>query len=288
MDNITWSDLPVKFPEYNEETDILVRQSLIGDMQFCEYRVKLKTHEGYLESLSEAATFGTCIHYLISEDLTTGEPRLDLISNMEEWVEEILVAEDWSLSKVPNAQDFMTELTNAYRIWRHEVYPQLPEAISLEEEMYLPLGGSYYLRGTSDAVFDNVIMDWKTSGRDWKEGKADMSIQASLYMALVKQNLGKSIRKFEFWVFNRKKREWVSFPTSRRIKEINSALLSAYDYAYKMDKEAYTATPVTDTFGKKVRGWYCSPKWCGAWNICPAKYLNDNKNETEIAVRSWN
>jgi hypothetical protein len=236
--------------------------------------------------------FGTCVHHLIAEDLAVGEPRLDLLSNMNEWVEKILVEDyAWSLAQVPEPQRFFSEVSAAYRQWRTGVYPNLPEPIALEKEMYLKLGdgvnGGYYLRGTPDAVFGNQIMDWKTAGRAWKEGKADYSIQASLYMALAKQELDVGIRKFSFWVFDRAKRVWSRIPTDRTVKEINSALQTAYDYAYKLEVRAFTASPVVEEYGKKKRGWYCGVKYCPAWNICPVKYLDDNTDEKAIAVRSW-
>lgn len=289
---VKWSELPGTFPLYDEEEDTLVRQSIIGDCQLCEYRVKLATQEGYLQAISEPLVFGTCTHHLIAQDLLVGEPRLDLLTSMDEWVEEILVTEyDWSLSQVPNPRDFFAEVTTAYRQWRKSVYPKLPEAIALEKEMYMYLGegdkGNYHLRGTPDAVFENQIMDWKTSGRPWKDGKAHYSIQASLYMGLVKQDTGIPIRKFVFWIFNKSKREWQAIRTERRVKEINAALVSAYDYARKIEAGVYTATPVREVFSKKERGWYCSAKYCGAWNICPVKYLNDDVDENVLAIRSW-
>ena len=144
-----------------------------------------------------------------------------------------------------------------------------------------------YLKGTPDAVFEGVVVDWKTSGRAWKETKAHKAIQADLYMALVKQNLGVSIRDWVFWVYNRRGRVWEAVPTKRRIKDINASILRAYDYGLALEAEILPATPFTDTFGELKRGWYCSAKYCGAWNICPAKFMHDDVNENEIAVRSW-
>lgn len=288
-----WKDIPTDYPPYNEETDTLIRQSIIGQCQLCEYRHKLESHKGYLPPVSEPMIFGTCEHYLIAADLEVDEPRLDLLASMDEWVEQILIDEyDWTLAQVPNVREFFTELSVAYRMWRTLVQPKLSkEIISLEEEMFLYLGeshtGNLFLKGTPDVAYPNKIVDWKTAGKGWKPEKAHLSIQASLYMALVKQHLDMSIRRFTFWVYNRQARDWQGINTERRVKDINAALITARDYAKKIESGSYTASPVPDANFNKRRGWYCSPKYCGAWNICPVKFLTDNKNENEIAIRQW-
>ncbi len=295
MEPINWASIPRKQHKYDEAHDTLIRQSTVNQMDFCGYRTMLSTHPGYLAPVSEPMVFGTCVHYMIAQNIL-GIPSLDLSSNMDEWVESILVEEyDWSLSQVPNVRDFFSELSSAFTMWKSVVEPTLPGALTaaatIEQEMFLPLGegerGTIILKGTPDAVLREVIIDWKTSGRAWKESKAHHSIQVDAYMALVKQNLGVSIRDWVFWVYNRQKREWTAIPTSRRVKDINASLLRLLDYGKILERGSFHATPTTDTFGEIKRGWYCSTKYCGAWNVCPAKYLNDDVDEKEKAVRSW-
>lgn len=217
---------------------------------------------------------------------------MGLLLTMNEWVERLLVEDyDWSLELVPNVRDFFSELGSAYRSWRADVYPTLEEILCVEEEMYVPLGegqhGNIWLRGTADAVFTPRIADWKTSAKPWSQAKADLSIQASLYPALVKQTYGKSIRKFRFWNYVRSKSQWGYLDTSRTVRQVNSALGSALAYGRQIEAGAFVPTPVPDAAFNKQRGWYCSAKFCGAWNVCPAKYLADSKDEGEKAVRSW-
>ena len=282
--------LPVEVGEYDETVDTVIRQSTIGQARLCEYRVKLKDEEGFLEPVNEKMVFGTCLHYLIAEDLT-GNDALTLLSSMNEWVEIILSEEyDWSLDKVDDVPSFFSELSSAYRMWKTEVYPKLGEPIAVEKKMLLPLGegekGMLWLQGTPDAVFEDHIVDWKTSGKAWKQNKADYALQPSLYPALVRQNLGIEVKKFVFYVYDRSQRRWDVLRTARRVKDINASLLTAYDYARKIEAGNLTANPVPDSFNLK-RGWYCSANYCPAWNICPAKYLADDVNENEIAIRSW-
>jgi hypothetical protein len=106
-------------------------------------------------------------------------------------------------------------------------------------------------------------------------------------MALVKQNYGLSIRDWIFWIYDRKKKEWTAIPTKRKVQEINTALTRLLDYGEAVETAILQATPTTDTFGEVRRGWYCSPKFCGAWNVCPMKYINDSVDEKVIATRSW-
>lgn len=288
-----WKHLPLSQGEYDPDEDILVRQSTIGQLQLCAKRVELADKAGYLEPVSEAMAYGTCLHYIIEKDMAAGEPRLDMLSNMDEWVEAVLVEQyDWTLAKVPNPRDFFGELAIGYRTWRKQVEPTLRgKPIGIEETMTLHLGEgrerSIWLQGTADLVYKTRLMDWKTSNSKWKQEKADVSIQASLYMALAKQTFGIEIKDFRFWTYYRKSREWTPFDTERKVREINAALLSAYEYGLQMEAGIYPATPVPESSFAKKRGWYCSAKFCGAWNICPAKYIADGKNTQEVAIRSW-
>ena len=293
MDPTTWASMPRQKQEYDEATDTLIRQSTVNQMDLCGYRTMLSTNSGYLEPVSEPMVFGTALHYMVAENIT-GVPSLELLSTMDEWVEGILIEEyDWSLDQVPNVRDFFSELSSAFTMWKTVVQPSLPESPPpvIEQEMFLPLGegerGTIILKGTPDAVYEDYVVDWKTSGRAWKESKAHHSIQVDAYMALVKQNLGVSVRDFVFWVYNRRGREWVAIPTSRKVADINASLTRLLDYGRVLEAGNFFATPTSDTFGDVKRGWYCSAKYCGAWNVCPTKYLNDDIDEKEKAVRSW-
>lgn len=291
---VTWKSLPNTGYQPDPDNDVIVRQSTIGQLQLCAGRVGYENQTGYLPALSEALVFGTCVHHIISEDLMSGgEQQDELLHTMGEWVDEILQTDyEWELKKVPDIPQFFSEIGVAYRMWRTEVRPTLVgELLAVEEEMYMPLGkgktSNISLRGTADAVFDDTLVDWKTAGRGWKPEKAAVSMQASLYMPLIKQNLNKSIRKFTFWVFNRQLGGWEQHVTDRSITQINAALHTAHQYGLQLEAEVYPCTPVPESSFTKKRGWYCKPKFCGAWNICEAKYMNDDVNEDVIAERKW-
>lgn len=290
---VQWRQLPREQGEYNPDVDTLIRQSTIGQFQLCPARVGYQGQEGFLDPVSERMAFGTCVHYLAAADLQAGEARTDLLLNMNEWVEAILVEQyDWSLELVDKPREFFEQISVAYRNWRTHVRPTIKgEVIAIEEDCYLNLGpgrtGDIWLRGTQDVVLSNVVMDWKTSSAVWKQEKADLSLQASLYLALTKQALGVATQKFIFWTYHRPSREWTPVTTTRKVGHINSALETAYNYGLQLEAGIFPATPVPESAFQKKRGWYCGPNYCGGWNVCTSKSLADGVNEQQVAIRSW-
>ena len=290
-----WTQLPLSDPPlFDEASDVLVRQSTIGQLQLCEMRWGYRTHPKYLAPVSEPMAFGTCAHYMCEQDLRSGEERLDLLTNMGEWVDGILREQyDWSISLVDNPQEFFSELGVAYRTWRQQIRPKLPDnPVGIETLMQMHLGpaasGEVHLQGTPDVIYEEYLRDFKTAGRGWKADKANVSIQASLYPALVKENFdGLELKDFIFDVYDRSKSTWTSFPVKRRVKDINAALRTAYATGLKLEAGLFTAQPVPEASFVKRRGWYCKPKFCGAWNACEFKYLADDIDESELAIRSW-
>jgi len=289
-----WKQLPYTMPEYDEVQDTLTRQSTLGQMQLCPGRVGFMDTPGHLDMISEPLAFGSCTHEIIGRHLIEGEQQDRMLLSMDEWVEELLVEQyDWSLTKVPNVRDFFSEISIAYRSWIENVLPTIPldEILLVEEEQWMLLGegarGNVFLKGTADLVLQDTLMDWKTSGRAWKQSKADFSVQASLYMPLHKQALEVSIQRFWFWVFNRQKAEWNLLKTNRTVAQIDAALATAYQYGLQIEAGAFPCTPVPEASFNKARGWYCKPKFCSAWNVCDAKFMNDDFVEGEIAERNW-
>ncbi len=289
-----WNELPYEMPEYDESQDTLIRQSTIGQMQLCPGRVKWVDHPEHLDMLSEPLVFGTCVHEIIANHLLEGKLQEKMLLSMDVWIEQLLVDDyDWTLKKVPLVRDFFSEIAVAYRSWVTHVEPTLDskQIIAVEQRQLMYLGegnsGNIFLHGTADLVFSNLLMDWKTSRRAWKQQKADFSIQASLYMPLHKQTLEVSIQEFWFWVFNRGAGVWSLLKTTRTTDQIDAALATALEYGRQIEAKAFPCTPVPEASFNKQRGWYCKPKFCSAWNVCDSKFMNDGINEKEIAVRSW-
>ena len=300
--SMEWKELPVSTAaSYDASWDTIIRQSTINQFQLCPMRVGLAKHKNFLAPVNEKMAFGTCVHYLAEQDLVASTERLDLLTNMGEWVEPILVEQyDWSLSQVSDPVSFFSELGVAYRTWRQQVQPLMKNSIAIESEMWLPLGEglgecanendmhpTIWLKGTPDAVYEDRIVDLKTSGKAWAQAKADLSIQASLYMSLAKQELDIGIKKFTFHVYDRSKSRWDILETTRTVPQINAALLTAYNYVLQHEAQIYPATVIPEANFNKKRGWYCQPYFCGAWNVCDSKYINDGYDYTKVAIRAW-
>lgn len=289
-----WTSLPLNSaPTFDAENDTIIRQSTIGQLMLCEMRVGYRDTEGYLEPVGEKLSFGTFVHHLIEQHLILEDEPTELLVQMD-WVNEILVDDyDWSIDQVDDPVGLFSEIAVAYRTWQKQILPKLKldELVAVEETMFLYLGegnkGNIFLQGSPDAVFQDHLRDWKTAGRGWKKEKADVSIQASLYPALAKQTHDLKARKFTFDVYDRSKSVWTSFPVMRRVADIDSALKTAYAAGLKVESGLYTAQPVPEASFNKKRGWYCSTKFCPAWNVCEYKYLADGINEKTVAIRSW-
>jgi hypothetical protein len=52
--------------------------------------------------------------------------------------------------------------------------------------------------------------------------------------------------------------------------------------------DTYPATPAGESYGKYKRGWHCSAKYCGGWEICPFKGLiPDDADLEEKITHGW-
>lgn len=273
----------------------IIRQSTINDFQLCPSRVGYKGDEGYLAPLGEPLTVGDSLHYMTSRHMAGDTPN-DIMDSFDEWLEGKLCSEyQWSLKLIPNYGDLRKEIFDCYRLWIFQVWqPHLSSesSVYMEKTLYMCLSEAenLWLEGTPDlGILSKRMWDWKTakSARQWSQARADFSIQTSLYLALHNSVFQEDLHDFTFAVYNRTKSEWGTFETTRVESEITSALWTATQYARQIKADVYPATPVGESYGKKQRMWYCSAKWCGAWNICEAKFLNDSVDETEVAIREW-
>ena len=273
----------------------IIRQSTINEFQLCPARVGYKGAEGYLAPLGEPLTVGDSLHYMTSRHMAGDSPN-DIMGTFDEWLEGKLCNEyQWSSKLIPNYGDLKKEIFDCYRLWIFQIYQpslSLESSVYMEQILYMCLSEAenLWLQGTPDlGILSKRLLDWKTakSDRQWSQARADLSIQASLYLALHNAVFQEQLTKFTFAVYNRAKAEWGTFDTTRVETEQIAALYTATQYARQMKAMVFPATPVSESYGKKQRGWHCSAKWCGAWNICEAKFLNDNVDETVVAIREW-
>lgn len=268
----------------DETTRIIVRQSTVGNMDLCPAREGLKTVEGYVETVSEPALFGTIQHALIERRLR-GESVDDILyADVRSFITYIVDQQYAAAGQTVDgsvADSMIGETVRAFTSWakaadKLDLHPVLIEE-TLEVVIYDDGDIQIVLQGTPDMFEEASGWDWKTSGRPWKEGKAEFSIQAPLYLYLVGEAKGFRPRKFTYMVYDRGKGTWSLFDTYPSDEFVESALARAVAYGRVIAAGVYAATPVTWSWGKPARGWYCSERWCGAWNVCPFKILPDGK-----------
>lgn len=294
---LTWENIGQKTPAYNSELDTVTRQSIVNQATLCEYRVKYSDHPHSLKQVSEQLAFGTCLHYMVEQTLLHGGVQDQLLVNMDEWVEPILNRDyEWSISLIPEPWQFLGELRVAYRSYLAQTYPKLQQdkLLQVEAEMASWIGegvlpdSNIWLEGTADQVYVHEIRDVKTTGRKWDQAKADTNIQASLYPALVKAHFdGLEVTRFTFDVYHRPKTEWVELTVVKTPEVINAALQTAHNMGLKQQLNIYTPSPVPPASWANKPGWYCSPKYCAAWNICEAKHVTGRTGLDQVAERAW-
>lgn len=282
------------------EGDVVVRNSTIDSLLLCGLRVGLADRPGYDPVPSEQMFFGTVVHDRIATVLAGGDPK-HVFSPFEVDLAARLLANEEAFDLLAAVGDhhkaWIDEIVEALWIWHSDVKPRLSihDKLVIEETRYrhlgtLPDGVSVWLRGTADVVdpTETLVSDWKTSGKGWDESKAHFTGQGDSYVWLYEDILGGLHVTWRFWVFNRKAQEWQLIESRRDATTVDSYLVRAWGAAKQVWADAYTAQPYQDTFGKYKRAWYCSPKYCGAWSICPAKALVDDRHDEPIDIeKGW-
>lgn len=274
--------------EPSEENDIIIRQSIASSMDLCPARVGYMEHEGYLPVVSEPILFGTFTHSVIEAGLEAengfrpplGREELNQILNG-------VLSEYPPVDGVDAVKDeWFTEVQAAVRLLPLEL--NMNDIVTFEDTIHMQLGTTenneiVWLQGTPDAATESVVYDWKTAGRGWDKTQAHYRYQTDLYLALLSYKTGRPYRKFTYLVWNRRKGEWEKHSTERTDAQIESSLKRTYEYGRMIAAEVFPPTPVVTEYFKHKRGWYCSAKYCSAWNVCDFKYLNDDIDESEVA-----
>ena len=118
-------------------------------------------------------------------------------------------------------------------------------------------GNELEIRGTVDLMTkSNILIDHKTAGRAWVEGKELKEIQPYIY-SLGMKTCGHKCDGFEFSVVNPKGVQVLPVPVVDG--EVNKYL----QLALKVQKMFET-----ETFLPSTQGWWCSAKFCGWHSEC--------------------
>lgn len=280
---------------------VVLRNSAVDSFLLCPSRVGYSQTEGFLSVPSEAMSWGTMIHSACESDIDNGLRAWTPQDLENEWVKG--VERDghnlYDLATPAVIDASTTEAAVAMSLWQRDVYPRVqamsPPLLELRMETQLgtlPNGREVWVHGTPDAMFpvERETWDWKTSKDGWKEGKPESGGQPSMYPWLAKQQGLDVGDVFRFFVYNRKRSEWVEWVTHRTPEQVDSYLHLLWQIAKTIDAQAFTYKIWDTTFGKAKRGWWCGPKYCGAWNVCHGKHQQDNTWEQQIAdpaVTGW-
>ena len=270
--------------------DIVYRQSTREALALCGGRVLLGQED---RPPSEAMSFGTLVHKMIEMKIL-GE---DSMLNIRPFVRKLwtgLLAEEGHdidvLSPSSLIDKSVEEAIRAVEFWVEDFW--LPEgqylhAIGVEVLRLLPLGvtpagNGVWLQGTPDLVVSgNRIIDFKTAGRGWNEGKHLVRVQAPLYTYMEREaGTVETPTAFDFQVFNRQSSTWDLDSHSLVVTDrmIDAALEMAWTDALAIEAGALPFQPYGESYGKFKRGWHCSAKYCGAWDKCSVKYLIEDGN----------
>ena len=272
------------------EKSLTVRNSTVDSLLLCGKRVGYARTEGFDHVPSEAMFFGTVVHDRI-EAYIEGGTTLELFTGpaIQRAADELASAEGFDYFDIdPDRRvQFEREVSDAVWRWEDEVYPEhlddmvkygvIAEQTRLRQLGTLPDGESAWFQGTADMIVPSQYgVDWKTAGRGWHESRAHATNQAAAYTWLYPESEG----RFCYWVYDRTAGEWTPYWTERTQAQVDAYLEVAWGAALQIWSGAYTAKPWDSTFGKYKRGWWCSPKYCGAWNVCEAKHIADDLDES--------
>jgi hypothetical protein len=166
------------------------------------------------------------------------------------------------------------------------------QAVGREQRLYRPLGTvkvpgtkqpkQVWVTGMPDLWTGDVLVDWKTSSRNWGKDKAQGMLQDDIYAGLVEYVDGIALREGMYVVGDRSKQAWHEHHTTMTDASIEAALQRAYAHARDLILGTWSYSP-TNSFGS--RHWPCRPNFCSAWDRCPAKFLGDSYDNQPIEIQ---
>ena len=288
---------PVDLTDGIPEGAITIRPSTVKSADLCPARVGYRDTPGYRDRASQAMSWGTMVHDG-AERVLNGANPLEVFRPavlLDRWAVLAHERDEFDLhSAAPpeRLSEWADEASEALHLWHKTVYPQLPLSDVDDIEVTLTRGLGVYkgrpvvMYGTPDLVLDGEIHDWKTAGRAWSEGRANFEAQPSAYTYL-KWGFDEEPHKFVFWVYDRSKFEWTPIEVWRDVNQVSSWVMHAWMRTIQIEEGITPATPTMERYGKTVRGWYCGPKYCPAWDVCDFKWLGDDVDEgTPIDVKA--
>jgi hypothetical protein len=284
----------------------LLRCSSVSSADLCPGRVVQATAEDFDHRTAEPMFFGTVAHHL-NERFMLGKPTP--LSRIAVWTAAEECAQDDGfdsfLSLLPagdQRQAWVDELLNAHMLWRQAwgawcgQWATVTTAV-VEQPLVTPIVRSlftqWWLGGTPDLVVNCTTktgepvvygLDWKTANRGWAAGKAQASPQHKLYSHLLLTNGLPAPTAWSYLVYNRQSKRWDEHPVISTAAAVAAVLNACDGLTFMVTDEVPWYTPRGND-GK--RGWHCTPEYCGAWELCPGRFLGDDKDTLHRVGSGW-
>lgn len=265
--------------------DMVVRVSSGSQADLCLGRLHHRGEAGHNDHASEAVVFGTVQHRLVEHQVSHPDepPSFSLASTLADDVgnEEGLNIPALLGESLWPWLGQQVDLAAAWRQWaRSNLGFPIPEGVLPERALRAPLctsdeGRTVWLAGTPDLIWPERArgIDWKTANRGWPPSRAAAQNQQYAYAWLAREVLGLDLRFWSYVVANRAKMAWESFEVPVSQSGIDGYLARMVALVRCLERGTVNYHPKSGQVGK--RGWWCSPLYCGSWDVCPARFLGD-------------
>lgn len=262
-------------------------QSMINMINRCAAQFENRYIRGIIIPPGVAARKGSSVHRGAEHNyrhvVEKGEPApVDEVQDAtrDEFVRLVKNEGVWFADEdVPEKQNILTASMNeaiAVSRFYHEQFAPLDREIAIvEERLYADIGVGIPLSGKPDVVADGRIPDLKTAGKRWIAGREDIEIQPTMYRILCREN-GLGDLPFEYRIMTNMKGRpkgdnciWDS--ETGVCGEVRQAVRTAeHEEALKSRVVAVKTMLDTGSFPPAYPDtWWCSPKWCGYFTMCP-------------------
>lgn len=269
-------------------TKFYVRPSALQSFFNCPLSVQLSSEVERVAPTMQT-TRGTVVHALIEDFILHGTLPPE-VSDVADVARAIMNDRDEPIDHVPASYlwSMAGDALKAARSWVDQYWDlegQFLEIVAVEEKLEMSLGHlddgtEIMLAGTPDLITINSIIDFKTSTAGWSDSKMNEQYQHLSYAALAQAQHNSLPRKGVYVVYNFKtgEWEWSRFTVQIRQDDVDRALRAYFKMGKALHYQTAIGTPGKRgaSWGQDGRGWWCSPKWCDAWEICDDKYLLDD------------
>lgn len=279
----------------HEARTVSMRQSWIDTALRCAERGRLDVVQPVREE-GDAAYAGTCMHKAV-EEFMNGNLSLDLVEQYAMQMaatgaREGVLQEDGtylpiSYKSFDGPNELIYHAQNCTRGWFDTVLPYLSDNgwLQGQAEVKFDFNAFNYrdytviLKGTVDWVpdFGNTLLDWKSSGRDYKQGdKQRYSVQPTVYCAAaVAGCFGREFTwpvEFSYGIAIRLKTkargQIVTVQRSQsHLDWLYHRLRTFVDLALDIGMDRPWPTTEENNF-------LCSEKWCPWYDQCRGKHLS--------------